>query len=324
MAPSVSLNPLAGPRAFVRRCYSQAHPVSWLRWLRVSALAAICAAAALAALVAAQAHAQITLATSRGAIAIARVSDATAQVATADTSVRKSFHTGDVALAGSGAGFSGALTAASQDLVLAAEDNVAGQAGARQIQFDEGLLSTYASEVQQAGTDFSAWGPALAMARLGYASDAAATIGAGLDQLRTDEQQAVQASLGSPWLRPGGFWWLLAAPLCALLLVAAITSYVLREGFHRRLSVQLASAVAMTMLALALIGTFNARDGSRAAAALEALLGPRRVPTSPLPPPSALAYSPWMLAVGVVLCGGALALAFAAYRPRLLEYRFTQ
>jgi hypothetical protein len=26
----------------------------------------------------------------------------------------------------------------------------------------------------------------------------------------------------------------------------------------------------------------------------------------------------------VVLCGGALALAFAAYRPRLLEYRFTQ
>jgi hypothetical protein len=308
----------------MRRCYSQAHPVSWLRWLRVSALAAICAAAALAAIVTVEAHAQLTLATTRGATAIARVSDAAAQVAAGDRSVRESFGTGDVALAGPGSGFSGALTAASQDLVLAAEDNVAGQTGARQIQFDEGLLDTYTSEVQQAGTDFSAWGPALAMARLGYASDSAETIGVSLDQLQADEQQAVRASLGSPWLRSGGFWWLLAAPLCALLLVAVITSYVLREGFHRRLSAQLVGAVAMTVLALALTGTFNAGDGSRAAAVLYPLLRPRRVPVSPLPPPSALAYSPWMLAVGVVLCGGALALAFAAYRPRLLEYRFTQ
>jgi hypothetical protein len=298
--------------------------VSWLRWLRVSALATICAAAALAALVTVEAHAQITLATTRGATAIARVSDAAGQVAAADSSVRGSFATGDVALAGSGSGFSGALTAASQDLVLAAENNVAGQTGARQIQFDEGLLTTYTSQVQQAGTDFSAWGPALAMARLGYASDSAATIIASLDRLRADEQQAVQASLDSPWLRPGGFWWLLTVPLCALLLVAAATCYVLREGFHRLLSAQLVGAVAMTVLALALAGTLNAHDGSQAAAALDALLQPRRAPTSPLPPPSALAYSSWMLGVGAVLCGGALALAFAAYRRRLLEYRFTQ
>jgi hypothetical protein len=266
----------------------------------------------------------MTLATTRGATAIARVSDAAGQVAAADSSVRESFATGDVALAGSGSGFSGALTVASQDLVLAAEDNVAGQAGARQVQFDEGLLTTYASQVQQAGTDFSAWGPALAMARLGYASDSAEAIIASLDGLRADEQQAVRASLDSAWLQPGGFWWLLAIPLCALLLVAAATGYVLRKGFHRLLSAQLSGAVAMTVLALALAGTLNARDGSHAAAALDALLKPRGVPANPLPPPSALAYSPWMLAVGAVLCGGALALAFAAYRPRLLEYRSLQ
>ena len=39
--------------------------------------------------------------------------------------------------------------------MLAAEDNVAGQAGARQVQFDEGLLTTYASQVQQAGISLS-------------------------------------------------------------------------------------------------------------------------------------------------------------------------
>jgi hypothetical protein len=298
--------------------------VSWLRWLRVSALAAIGVAAALAALVTVEAHAQVTLATTRGATAIARVGDAAVQVAAADSSVGNSFATGDVALAGAGSGFSGALSAASQDLVLAAEDNVAGQDGADQIQFDEGQLTTYASQVQQAGTDFSAWGPVLAMARLGYASGSAQAVIADLGQLQSKERHAVQASLGSPWLQPGGFWWLLAVPLCALLLVAVATCYVLREGFHRLLSAQLSGAVAMTVLALALAGTLNVLDGSRARAALEALLRAQRVPASPLPPPSALAYSPWLLTVGAVLCGGALALAFAAYRPRLLEYRFLQ
>jgi hypothetical protein len=35
-----------------------------------------------------------------------------------------------------------------------------------------------------------------------------------------------------------------------------------------------------------------------------------------------LTYSPWTLAAGLILAGGASALAFACYWPRLDEYRY--
>jgi hypothetical protein len=275
-----------------------------------------------------QAHREITTATGHGAQAISEVGAADTELTQANQAVASSLGTGDVALVGPGAIYSDDVTAASQDLVLAAGDNVDGSDGTNAIQFAEGLLGTYGDLVQQASTDLADNDGTLARAELGYAHELLDQTGGLLDvlnRLRQSEHAAVTADLGSRWLGPGDFWWLLLAPFLAMLLLAAGTSYVLWHGFRRLLSVRLTSALVLTLALVALVASLTVHDGGQA----KAFIAGRRAPQVSLTPAQApgatdasFVYSPWTLAAGLVLAGGAGILAFAAYWPRLDEYRY--
>lgn len=189
-----------GSESLARRCYAHAHPATWLRWLRAVAVIVIAATALLGWLETSQAHKGITVTSTRGVRAVADVAAAQWDLNSADEAVQRSFAAGDVPLTGPGETYTSAIASAAQDLVLTAEDNVAGQPGSDQIQFADGQLSSYRTEVDQADGDFAAGDPLLARAELSYATALLNGLSAGLRQLGTAELGAVSNDLGSPWL----------------------------------------------------------------------------------------------------------------------------
>jgi hypothetical protein len=313
-------------RSLARRCYARAHPVTWLRWLRVGTLAVLFATAVLGWLETSQAHQAITVASTHGVRAVADVADAGQQLAAANSAVQGSFRAGAVALTGPGATYTADIAAAAQDLVLAAEDNVAGSAGSSQVQFTEGQLSAYRAQVDQAGTDFAAGDPVLARAELGYSTTLLDGLSADLRMLGQAELNAVSTALGSAWLAPGTLWLLLLVPLAVLTVLAAWTCYVLLAGFRRVLSVPLALAVATSLAFVILVATANAHDSAHALRFAQLAVSdlsrhPSQLAT--LSPDAAIASSGWTLLGAAALAACAALLAFTAYRPRILEYRFS-
>jgi len=316
-----------------RAVYARAHPVRWLRWLRAGAALTILAAGLLSLLVTYQAHREIALATSRGAAELRSLDAAYAKLTLAQKAVRASFSRGAVLLTGPGPEYQEDFSAASQDLVSAAGDNVAGGASASLIQFTEGQVIGYDSAVQQASTSFAeartgfgAGGTALGQAGFREAGQTLGQIQASLLMLRNQELAAVQADLASRWVGAGDIWSLLLAPLLALLLVAAATTYVLWQGFRRVLSARLLAALALTLGLVIVLASLNAHDAGHARAFLAGLLTPGFPATVPLASGAAdagLAFSPATLAAGLVLVIGAGILAVASFRPRLSEYRYS-
>jgi hypothetical protein len=313
-------------RGLARRCYARVHPVTWLRWLRASALAVVLITASLGWLETTRAHQGITVASTHGVRAVADVTDAGQQLAAANSAVQGSFSAGAVALTGPGATYTADIAAAAQDLVLAAEDNVAGTTGSDQVQFAEGQLSTYRDQVDQAGTDFAAGDPVLARAELGYATTLLDGLSADLRTLAKAELGAVGAALGSAWLAPSTLWLLLLAPLAVLAALATWTSYVLLTGFRRVLSVPLALAVAASLAFVILVATANAHDSTHALRFVQ--LAVSGLPGHPgqlaaLSPDAAIGSSGWTFLAGAALSACAALLAFTACRPRILEYRLS-
>lgn len=312
------------PRSIARRSYDLAHPVTWLRWLRVGAMTAIAATALLGWLETAQAHQQVTLASARGVRAVTDVAAARQELASAATAAQRSFTAGAVALTGPGATYTADVAAAAQDLVLAAGDNVAGTRGAAQVQFAGGQLSSYRAQVDQAGNDFAAGDPVLARAELGYAATLLAGLSAGLQQLGQAELSAVSASLGSAWMTPATLWLVPLAPLAVLLALAGWTSYVLQAGFRRLLSVPLTAAVLAALALAILTATANVHDSGHARLFAQRIVG--SLPRHPAMlassgPDAGIGSSGWTLLAGLALAACAAVLAFTSYRPRLLEYR---
>jgi hypothetical protein len=298
--------------------------VVWLRWLRVAVLAFIAATAVAGWVETARAHQEIALASTHGVRALEDVAAARRELLAADSDMQASFAAGAVALTGPGAGYTAAIAAASQDLVLAAGDNVAGRAGADQVRFAGGQVSAYRSQVEQAGADFAAGDPVLAQAELGYAASVLSASVTELDQLGQAEVAAVNADLGSGWLDPAYLWLALLAPLAVTLALASWTSYVLQAGYRRLLSVPLTLAVLTAAGFVALVATANSRDSGHALRYAQQTVAalPRHLAGAPPGPDAAIAASAPALLAGLALAVGAAALAFAAYRPRLLEYRF--
>jgi hypothetical protein len=301
--------------------------VRWLRWLRTGTLTLILAAGLLCLLAVYQAHREIITATGHGVQAISEVGTASAELTQADDAVAGSFKADDVALVGPGSAYANAITTASQELVLAAGNNVAGIDGSSTIQFAEGQLGIYGDLVQQAITDLAASNGTLAQADLADAHTFLAQNGGLRDALTAlggSERTAVAADLGSLWLRSGDSWWLLLTPFLAMLLLAAGTSYVLRQGFRRLLSTRLTAALVLTLALVALVASLNGHDGDQAKAYYQSHTSMAHRGLAHLPPATdaGFASSPWTLAAGLVLVGGAGVLAFAAYRPRLHEYRY--
>jgi hypothetical protein len=314
----------AGSRdSLARRCYTRAHPVTWLRWLRAGAVVVIAATACLGWLETAQAHREIAVTSTHGVRAIADADAARRDLSAASAAVQRSFAAGAVPLTGPGEAYTAAIASAAQDLVLTAEDNVAGPPGSDQVQFADGQLSSYRAQVDQAGNDAAAGDPVLAQAELGYATTLLNGLYDEVGKLGTAEVTAVSAELGSPWLAPPVLWAVPLAPLAALLALAGWTSYVLRAGFRRLLSVPLIAAVTATLGLVLLTAAANTRDSLHALhyeqQVLRALAAHQTILAVP-GPDAGSGTSAWTLLVALALAGGAAFLAFSAYQPRLREY----
>jgi hypothetical protein len=315
--------PRAGGKALARWCYARAHPVTWLRWLRVMAVIVIAATAFLGWLETAQEHRVIAVTSTRGVRAVADVVAAQSDLSAASEAVKRSFAAGAVPLTGPGQAYTAAIASAAQDLVLTVEDNVAGRAGSDQVEFADGQLSSYRAQVDQAGNDFAAGDPVLAQAELGYAATLLSGLSAELGQLGTAEVDAVTGEVGSRWLATATLWLVPLAPLAALLALAGWTSYVLSAGFRRRFSLPLILAVIATVGLVMLIATANSHDSQHAAGyeqqVLRALAAHRTILAVP-GPDVGIGSSGWTLLATLALAGGAALLAFNAYQPRLREY----
>lgn len=300
-----------------------------------------------------QAHRQITAAAGRGATAIIDADSAYTALSQADKAVREDFGHGNVALLlGPGTAYRDRITAAGQDLVLTAQNNAAGDQGAGLIQFAEGLLADYDGRVGQAATDAATHGSAdvgpLARADVKAARDILYTkVLCGKDRVALcgqnriwsvigilrSEQAAARSGLASLWLAPGAVWGLLMAPLLVMLALAACVSRVLRRGFQRVLSARLVAATALTAGLAALMAVLNGVDHCWAVkSSHHALVLNAQVRAYPAGAAagralaeatgSGAAYSPWVLAAGLVLTVSAGALAYSSFRPRLEEYRY--
>jgi hypothetical protein len=306
-----------------RWCYAHAHPVTWLRWLRAAAVIVIVATAFLGWLETSQAHRGISLTDTRGVRAVADVAAARWDLSAASEAVQRSFAAGAVALTGSGEAYTAAIASVAQDLVLTAEDNVAGQAGSDQVQFADGQLSSYRAQVDQAGNDFAAGDPVLGRAELGYATTLLNGLSAELGQLRTAELGAVTSDLGSAWLATATLWLVPLALLAALLTLAGWTSYVLNAGFRRLLSVPLILAVTTTLGLVILIAAANSHDSQHALRYEQQVLRALSAHQTILAvsgPDAGVGSSGWTLLAELALAAGAAFLAFNAYQPRLREY----
>jgi hypothetical protein len=299
--------------------YTRMHPAQWLRWLRNGILAMALIAWALCGLVIRDARHDIATATGNGAQAIAQI-DAARAALSSDVGATNDFNSDGVALTGTGNDYTDYLTAATQELIAASTDNVAGAQTASDLDFDELQLNTYSGQVQQAITDFSTPGDStLAMAEIGYATTIEQQIEKDLGSRLHDERTAVATDLDSQWLSPGDVWGLLLAPFFVMLVLAAATSYVLWHGFRRLLSGRLIAAAATTLGLIILVASLNIHDGGQAKTFVAT-----KAASLPVPAATDVSFADsWpALTAWVVLTVAALVLAYTAYQPRLDEYRY--
>jgi hypothetical protein len=302
-------------------------PVRGLRWLRAGVLAMIATCAALCLLVTYQGHRELATATGPGARAIIDVNRARHALFLAGQDVRGNFAIGDASLASAGSPFTVELAAANHDLSQAAEANIAGPLGTARIQFAQSLLANYSDEIAQADAD------AVSSSKLGLA-DVLATEGSSgilrqaelsltnsaVGTPRLAERNAVREAMRSRWLGTGDVWPVLLAPFLAILLLAGGTTGLLWRGFRRVLSVRLVIALGLTLGLVVLIAQLTVYDASRANSVLSGALD--QTWRASVTPPTSTAYSPWSLALGLLLVIGAAVLAYSSYQPRIEEYRY--
>lgn len=304
----------------------QVHPWRWLRLLRNATLALIFVTGLLCLLVSYQAHREIATVTGDGASAITEVIAAGGAV---DRAIGALHETAPDAgpLTGPPSGYVDNVASASKQLTLAAVHNVAGPAATNAATSPGQLLVAFDDQARQAVADFAEGNDKLANAEIGYTK----TIGVqdSLTSLLRTERRAVSADLGSGWLSPGYFWWLLLAPFFAMVIVAAGTSRVLWRSFRRLLSVRLILAQAVTLALVIMVAALNVHDGGHARAFMAPFVhAGMHTPNLPAVGSGAadagFAYSPLALAAGLALVALACALAYGAYRPRLAEYRYAE
>ncbi|MCL2581161.1 MAG: hypothetical protein FWE35_01755 [Streptosporangiales bacterium] len=283
--------------------------------------------AALCALVASEAHGQVTAAVNGGR-AVFYLRQAETSLKEANTAAKASDNDRYIQLAGSGTDFQNNVTAATQELLLAAENNAAGPLAATTIQFSEGLLVVYTGLIQQAGIDYQAsGGPGLTKAELGYATnllDGSQGIQVSLHGLIHRETGAVRAAEDSAWLSPAVAWPVLFAPCLAALLIAACTSSVLWRGYRRLISGRLTAAVTAELFLAALVASLDTRDSGQLSRYFRPLVNGQQAASvaSPATVNASYAFFWWTLAAGLLLMSAALVLAYTSYRPRLREYRY--
>jgi hypothetical protein len=292
-----------------------AHPVRVLRWLRNGMLLGVAAAALLYVWVAIQAGHDINAArrTEQG---IGYIGKAVTAAQAAGAALSHTSAAEDVTLTGIGRGYVTQVTQVEQYLALVAADNAAGTEGTSQLQFVQGQFGVYLGLSQIAIGDYSAGG------YLGPAGELAASGGRGepggqgdllsaFGDLKTIEQNALDAQHHAWPLDPGTFWWVLLGPVIGLLLLAGATAHVLARHFRRQAGPWLWGSLLITTATMIAVGFLNWNDEQQLAA------DPRAAH-----PVTQWAGHPVTLTGALLLLLVAAVLANLAYRPRLAEYQF--
>ncbi len=284
-----------------------AHPVRVLRWLRNGMLLTVAAAALLYVWVVIQAGHDINAARRTGQ-GIGYIGQAVTAVQAAGTALSHTSATEDVTLTGIGKGYITQVGLVEEYLTLVTADNAAGTEGTSQLQFVQGQFAEWLGLSAAAVNDYSAGG------YLGQAGQLAASGGQGqsgaqgdlvsaLGDLKTIEQQALDAQRHAWPLDPGTFWWVLLGPVIGGLLLAGATAYVLARHFRRSAGRWLWASLLITAAVMITVGFLNGDDEQELAA-------------------NPWAGHPVTLTAALLLLLAAGILAYLAYRPRLAEYQF--
>lgn len=277
-----------------------AHPVSVLRWLRNGVLLCVLAAAVSYVWVATQASNDIGVA-KRTQQAIGYIQSANKAVRNAGTALKLAFATEDVSLTGTGSGYIDDINEVSKDLTLAA-GNAAGQEETNGIQYVQDQLQTYLSLSESAVLDYSA-SVGFGKTAETYTPPANADIQSTLGDLKGDEDSALAAQRRAWPLDPAAFWWVLLGPVIATVGLTMATAQLLVSYFRRHASWSLWGSLLVTAATAVTVGIFNTSD--------ERLLSPHP-----------WAGHPATLTCALLLFVLAAVLAYVAYRPRLVAYRF--
>lgn len=277
------------------------HPIHVLLWLRNGVLLFVAAAAGLYLLVVIQAGGDIAAA-NQTQQSLADIQHARAAAAQAQADLNRVYMNEDVTLVGTGSGFVDQIAEVNKDLTLAAEGNAAGPDGTAQIQYVQNQLVSYLQLTETAVRDDSLGAP-LGQAGMDYASGGEADVESAISNLATTENSALGRQRTVWALAPGAFWWALLGPVIAMLLLVAVTAYVLARHFRRHLSLWLLGSLLFVTAAQVVSGFFNASDARNLS-------------------PDPWASHPVTMAVALVAFLAAAVLAYLAYHPRLSEYRF--
>jgi hypothetical protein len=221
----------------------------------------------------------------------------------------------DVDLVGKGTTYQVDVTEVQQEIATAAANDIGGNDGAQQIQFIDGLVTTYTQLVNQAVDDYG-YDPAhaLSTAELGYATSVlSGDLGYGADgtcDLTLDsacrsaidtEKREQEALSNSFWLNGSKFWWPLLAPVLVLLLLLAETSRTLWRGFRQLFSGRMLIAACLTAVVTIVVGL-----------------------TAPTSAGAGFAYNDAWRFTAPVLFLAACVCTVWGYRRRLADYSFTR
>lgn len=284
-----------------------AHPVTVLRWLRNGVLIGV-AAATLTYLWVALAASQDIATASRTDQAVQSIAAASADARAAQSALVYALDHGGAAppAAGSaGASDSSSHTAkildASESLALTAQGTFGRKetAGLQSISED---LTVYLELSDTAVTDYDS-SPASGRLPAAIAAEQETYVQSALASLRADERETLRVQRDAWPLDPATFWWVLLGPVIAIVLLVAMTVYVLASHFRQPASRWLWVALTMTAATTVTTGLFAASDE-------------RSLSANPW------AGHPATIAVALLLYAAAAAAAYIAYRARLAEYRF--
>jgi hypothetical protein len=217
----------------------------------------------------------------RTAPAILGIATARAALVRADHAAISSFTTG-AHLVGPGEEFQNQIAIASQSLTRVAENNMAGEAGSRDLQLIEGLLVTYTSLIGQADAHFrQTSGETLGTADLWSASRLLHQILGQLDTLYEAQKRVLNDQLSTSSMTPGAVLVLLL-PIVALFALLVVAHVVFRRRFRRRVNPWLVLAavllVALSWISSRVVVSQHHLEGSRST--LDRLVSDRRAQTS--------------------------------------------
>ncbi|WP_255953735.1 hypothetical protein [Streptomyces odontomachi] len=292
------------------------HPIRVLRWLRTGVLVTVFGTAVLCLLVAIQADQQKDAARRTQQQSIDDIVRAAASVEDADNALKHAFDTGQLSLTGTGSDFANATARVSAYITSATEGNAAGPRGLTQMENVQNTLTTCVQQANTAAHDYAYTRPrdyeetSVHKALTGEEElvDHERIPGTGglqalLGDLKKLEEDARDRQLHSYWLHPAVSWSLLVGPVLMVLALTMTTGHVLARHFRRYLDRRL---VAAPLAVAAGVCVALGRDVSLTVGQLT-LWHPAH----------------WLpLTLAMLLLAAAGALAHAACRPLLVEYRF--